>query len=126
MPFAYIMAFALAVSPAAYAEERVEHYAAVKPMNVQEALTLLAERTALAEQALNKKDLEGVHEQSYTLEAAGDLLQVQAEKQQKALDTLNEAIQEIHALSEKGDAPGVRKALPRLKKATQELKALMR
>ncbi len=124
MPFALIIAAILAFAPATHAEERIQHYEAVKPASVEEALKLLTERAAIAEQGLAKNQLEAVHEQSYTLEAAGDMLQDHLKKQQKALDEANEAIQEIHALSEKGDAAGVRKALPRLKKATQTLKTL--
>src|SRR5687767_14245217 len=107
-----------------HAEERVQHYAAQKPASVKQAVETLTQRTKIVEQALQKNELEAIHEQSYMLEAAGDMLQAHAQKQQKALDTVNEAIQGIHALSEKGDAAGVRMALPRLKKGTEELQAL--
>jgi hypothetical protein len=109
----------------AHAEERVQHYEAQKPANVEQALKLLTERGNIAEQALKKNQLEAIHEQSYTLEAAGDTLYAHMQAQQKSVDAINEAIQEIHALSEKGDAAGVRAALPRLKKETQALQSLM-
>lgn len=123
--FALLIVALITFPTAAWAEERVQHYDAVKPASVKQAFELLAERSHMAEQALQKNQLEGVHEQSYTLEASGDMLHAHIKQQQQTVDAINEAVQEIHALSEKGDAAGVRKALPRLKKETQKLQSLM-
>jgi len=123
--FVFFAAMAMLSFSAYAAHQGVVHYEGKIPTSVKNAFELIAQRTQLAEEALKKNELESVHEQSYTLETSGDFLQAQVKKQQAALDGLNEAVQEVHALSEKGDAAGVRKALPRLKKYSQELQALM-
>jgi acid stress-induced BolA-like protein IbaG/YrbA len=130
MPTAYRFTFAAAAaillsSPAIATHQGVQHYDAEKPTSVKHAFELLDVHAGLAEKDIRENHLEGVHQQSYTLEAAGDFLQDQLKRQQQELDALNESIQEIHALSEKGDTAGVKKALPRLKKHAQSLKALM-
>lgn len=125
-PSLMLLVLTLLAAPVAatHAEERVQHYEAQKPKNMKQALELLSQRAETAEQSLKQRQLEGVHEQSYTLEAAIDFVNAHLRQQQKAADAIDEAVQEIHALSEKGDAAGVSNALPRLKQQTKTLQLL--
>lgn len=88
--------------------ERVQHYQADKPKNIQEALSILNSKSQKVGQILfntqlSANDLEEIHEMSYSLEAAIDYLRETKQydhSKEETLDKLDEAIQALHYFSE--------------------------
>lgn len=113
----------LTASLPAQAEERIQHYAVETPKNSVAALTMITEKIAAIETFEKQGKLESIHEQSYYLEAAVNVLRQNNYTPADALDALDEAVQTIHYDSENGKAKEVKAVLPKLKEAAQRVTA---
>lgn len=105
-------------------EERISHYEAPRPGTQAEAFALLKTKTGEIGAALEKKPLDGnalesIHERTYALEHAVDRLREDAKNdaQEKAVDTLDEAVQALHYASENHEEAVTREWFARLEPA---------
>ncbi len=101
------IAFGLAALPAA-ATEKVSHYAAEPSETLAEALATLAAYNAkieavLARDSLSLRDMEEVHEYTYTLEKA-------VERIAHDIEDIAVALEDVHQASEGDDPDALRAA----------------
>lgn len=104
--FALALSATLFAAPAVADEERPQHFDAVEPKSLQEALTYFAIYSEALEELLAKEkltaaDLSRVHEMSYTLENA-------LAKMREELAGTADALESVHLASERADAETVR------------------
>jgi hypothetical protein len=110
----------LILASAALAEQRTYHYDAAKPQNAAQALQNMQLDYAKISQIINQpgelnvSEMEQIHEISYGLEAAYEVLNAQlgvAEGVQlQQLEGLGTAIEKIHNVSENHDATATMQA----------------
>jgi hypothetical protein len=98
-----------------YAESmRVDHYEAKAYATSQDALNSLKDnaktisRLTKVAGEIDVVVLEGIHEISYSLEAAIDKIRVDESLNEKAVNAIDEAVQAIHFASEKHKSPAVK------------------
>lgn len=119
--------FSVFVQPAAFAAgERIEHYAAERPASAEAATALYKMSKARIAAVLDKKelsdsDLEAIHEQSYSLEAAVDAFRATNAYPPATIDTIDEAVQALHYASEHHETARTREWFARLEQASQTL-----
>jgi len=109
----------LFTAPAFADEERPQHFDAVEPKSLQEALTyfsIYSEALAdiLDKDALSGADMHRIHEMSYTLENA-------LAKMREELAGTAEALESVHLASERADAETVRGQGAAFLKTAQQL-----
>lgn len=105
-PWIILLLAALALVPAAQADERPDHYEGRQAASLEEALRLFSESNArltemLQREDLSLNDLASVHELSYTMENA--LQKINAEVAQMAIE-----LEAVHLASEQADFDTVR------------------
>lgn len=104
--FTLALSATLFAAPALADEDRPQHFDAVEPRSLQEALTYFgiyseALEELLAKETLTRADLSRVHEMSYTLENA-------LAKMREELASTADALESVHLASERADAETVR------------------
>ncbi|MHA7833568.1 MAG: DUF6746 family protein [Algiphilus sp.] len=97
----------LFTTPALADEDRPQHFDAIEPKSLQEALTYFAIYSEALEELLEKEsltsaDMTRIHEMSYTLENA-------LGKMRDELASTAEALEEVHLASERVDEDTVRR-----------------
>lgn len=108
--------------------ERVVHYEAETPKDEAAAISLLdgkadAIGTILQKEKLDGNDMEKIHEYTYSLEAAVNALRehTNTDKQESAVDVVDETVQALHYASENHDEPTAREWFTKLKPAVAEI-----
>lgn len=103
------------------AERTVQHYQAEKPESKKAAMKSVKEGIASVKQLLKVKDptaeqIEKVHEITYQLEAAVEVLSEEAKNSEK-YDELAASIEELYLSSEQGEIEQARESLKKVKAA---------
>ncbi|MCH2548239.1 MAG: hypothetical protein MK052_11615 [Alphaproteobacteria bacterium] len=121
--------YAVAEDNATAQEERVEHYAANIEEDPTKALSVLIKNTnvinkIISAEPLTASELEQIHEETYTLEAAVDLMrELELSTEQSAsVDNVDEAVQALHYASEKHQEALTREWFTKLNASLKTLK----
>lgn len=114
------------ISFGSYAHQGVIHYKGQEVKTSAEAVKVLHEKIEDINQLTNKKkltnaDLEKIHKISYSLETASDRL-IEEHKNNQNIDSIAEAVQALHAYSEKHKEKETREWFAKLKEAVKKLK----
>lgn len=109
-------------------EARVEHYEAQTIETGEQAMQALEENNAkiaeiLKAEELEPRDMEDIHEISYTLEAAVNRLIAEKAGAPEQLEALDEAIQAVHYASENHEEAKLREWFAKLEPAAGNLNA---
>jgi hypothetical protein len=102
-------------------EERVDHYEVKAPTSSKEAITLLEQSFSKVQDHFSRGEIESIHQESYSLEAAIDVLINKNEYPKETLTNLDNLIQKIHVASEQEDKEIISQTLPTLNQAIQNL-----
>lgn len=95
-------------------EERTRHYEVAEPKDWQDAIHILEEKGAEMEAAYATQDYATIHELSYHLEMAADLL---VEESKALMDAVNE----VHHATEDGEYKLVDEKFPALENSLHEV-----
>lgn len=104
-------------------EGQPEHYKAVEVTSVEHAKEVLNEKTAAIGEVLTKEgeleflDMEGIHEVTYSLEAAVDKLRDEKAMDMAQVEAIDEAVQAMHFASENQEENVLREWFPKLESA---------
>lgn len=101
---------------------RAAHYEAPLPKSAEEAYESLVSVTEKVKALLKEGNLEEIHEQSYSLEAAVDVLISKWPEQEEALAEISDAVAVIHFASENEQKEHVEMKLPELERGISMLK----
>ena len=88
-------------------QERARHFEIIEPKSWAEAVAIIEEKGAEMKAAYAEKDYGKMHELSYHLEVAADVLREEAEE-------LMEAVEEVHHATEDGEMDKVEQKWPEL------------
>ncbi len=107
-------------------EPRVSHYVAEDIADPKIALEVLENKvfdiaSILKREELEGSDLERIHEISYTLESAIDMMREESTVAVAIIDQADEAIQALHFASERQEEKTVRQWFPQLAEAVTQM-----